>query len=105
MHEQHLMQDVMRQIDSVVSREQAGEVLRVRVWLGALSHFSAASFTEHFRRLAAGSCMQNASLELTKSEDIHHPDAQGVIIESIDVSLPVAGREGTKMTCSRSREY
>ncbi len=95
MHEQHLMRDVIHQIESVASREQAGEILRVRVWLGALSHFSAASFTEHFRRLAAGSCAQDASLEFTESADIHHPDALGVVIESIDVSQPSTGREST----------
>ncbi len=104
MHEQHLMRDVMQQIESVAVREHAAEVVRVRVWLGALSHFSAASFADHFRRLAAGGCAQGASLELTKSGDIHHPDAQGVVIESIDINPQAADVGAGSITSERSSD-
>ena len=86
MHEASLMRDLMRRIDSVVAREGAARVTSVRVRLGALSHFSADHFAEHFVAAAAGGPAADARLSVTASGDISDPSAGDVVLESIDVA-------------------
>ncbi|WP_354081150.1 hypothetical protein [Constrictibacter sp. MBR-5] len=75
----------MRKIAEVAARENAGRVTAVRVWLGALSHMSAQHFREHFDNAAAGGIAEGARLRTDISTDIEHPDAQRVILVSVDV--------------------
>ena len=86
MHEQHLVTDLINQIESVAEQEQAKHVTRVRAWIGALSHLTAASFRTSFEQLATGSIAAGATLDVTVSDDIEHPDAQGIVLRSIDVA-------------------
>ena len=85
MHEVALMRDLMRRIEGVASAEKARRVTGLKVWLGALSHFSAEHFAEHFAEASRGTIAEGARLAVTVSDDIGHPEAQGVRIESIDV--------------------
>mgnify|MGYP006353591329 CR=1 FL=1 len=48
MHEQALMNDLLRKILAVAEAEGGAPVVRVTVWLGALSHFTPDHFREHF---------------------------------------------------------
>ena len=75
MHEQALMDGLMRQIEQVTDGEGASRVTAVRVWCGALSHFTPEHFREHFADAARG----------TLSDEITHPDAAGVRLESVEV--------------------
>lgn len=85
MHEASLMRDLMRRIDQVANTEHAARVVGVSVWIGALSHMSAEHFAEHFVQSAADTISAGARLTLTVSEDEHHPNAQDILLQSIEV--------------------
>jgi hydrogenase nickel incorporation protein HypA/HybF len=84
-HEAALIDALVRRIETAAAVERAERVLTVHVWLGALAHFSASHFAEHFRDAARGTCAEGARLEVTLSEDQDHPDAQRVRLERIEV--------------------
>lgn len=85
MHEATLMKGVMRRIEEIARDQQATRVVSVSVWLGALSHMSPEHFAEHFEEAAAGTIADGARLSATASEDVSHPNAQDVLLESIEV--------------------
>lgn len=85
MHEASLMKGVMRRIEEIARDQQATRVVAVSVWLGALSHMSPAHFAEHFEEAAAGTIASGAWLNATASDDIDHPNAQDVLLQSIEV--------------------
>jgi hydrogenase nickel incorporation protein HypA/HybF len=85
MHEQALMDGLMRQIEEVAAAEGAVRVTRLRVWCGALAHFTPEHFREHFERASAGTAAEGAEVLVELSDEITHPDASGIRLESIDV--------------------
>ena len=87
MHEASLMRGLMAKLESVAREQHASRVKGVRVWLGALSHFSAEHFREHFQEASRGTFAADATLEVEVSADPADPHAQDVIIESIDVEV------------------
>ena len=84
MHEKALMDDLMRKIEAEAS---GARVTRIRVRLGALSHFTEAHFREHFEHASRGTIAEGAAVEAELQTDPTAPDAQGVVLESIDVEL------------------
>ena len=87
MHEHALMVDLMRKIEAEAIASGGGRVTRIRVRLGALSHFSAAHFREHFEDTSRGTVAEGAEVEAELRTDPTEPEAQGVVLESIDVEL------------------
>lgn len=87
MHEHALMNDLMRKIESQARAEGARRVTRIRVRLGALSHFTPAHFHEHFVDAARGTLAEGADVETELRTDPTEDEAQGVVLESIDVEL------------------
>ena len=87
MHEKALMQDVMREIQARAGAEGASRVTRVRVRLGALSHFTPAHFREHFEDAARDTLAEGAEVDAELRTDPTEPAAQGVVLESIDVEM------------------
>lgn len=85
MHEAGLIKDLMRKILDIANERGAKRVVGVSVWLGALSHMSPEHFAEHFNAVAPGTIAEGAKLHSVVSEDEHHANAQGVLLESIDV--------------------
>ena len=85
MHEQALIEAVVGQLEQVTAAESASRVTTVRVWCGALSHFTPQHFREHFERAAAGTVAEGALVEVVLSDDVTHPDPSGVRVESIEV--------------------
>lgn len=85
MHEHSLMQNLMQKIEAIAEQNDAERVTGVKVWLGALSHFSREHFQQHFDVAAKGSRAEGAQLMLELSDDEQHPRAQDVILESIEV--------------------
>ncbi len=79
------MRGLMRKIEEVAAAEGAMRVVGVEVWLGALSHLSAEHFAEHFALAAAGTVAEGATLEVTVSEDTGHPNAQDIMLVSVEV--------------------
>jgi hydrogenase nickel incorporation protein HypA/HybF len=86
-HEKALMDDLMRTIQSQAEAEGALRVTRVRVRLGALSHFTPAHFREHFEDASRDTLAEGAEVETELRTDPTEPAAQGVVLESIDVEL------------------
>ncbi len=85
MHETALVRDVVRRVDDLVRSTGARRVLRVKVWLGALSHLSPAHFREHYAVEARNTPAGEALLEIEASTDLDDPQAQHVRLESVDI--------------------
>ena len=88
MHEKALMDDLMRKIDAQAQAEGAVRVTKIRVRLGALSHFTAAHFREHFEDASRGTLAEGAEVDAELRTDPTEAAAQGVVLESIDIELP-----------------
>jgi len=86
MHERALLDDLMRKILEVSAANGGARVTGVRVWLGALSHFTAEHFVEHFVDAAAGTVAEDAIVEATLDADPTDPRAQGVVLESVELA-------------------
>jgi hydrogenase nickel incorporation protein HypA/HybF len=84
-HEKALMDDLVRQVLAVAAAEGAARVTGVRVWLGALSHFTAEHFREHFADAARGTIAEGARVAAALDADLTDPRAQGVVLESVEV--------------------
>ncbi|MBW7470825.1 hydrogenase/urease maturation nickel metallochaperone HypA [Marinobacter sp. F4218] len=85
MHETALVRNLVHRVEKLCAEEQAQRVVEVAVWLGALCHMSPEHFTDHFRQEAAGTCADQAQLRIETSGDINHPNAQDVLLRSLDV--------------------
>jgi hydrogenase nickel incorporation protein HypA/HybF len=85
MHEKALMDDLVAKIVAVAETEGGERVTAVRVWLGALSHFTPEHFEEHFVDATAGTVAEGARVEATLDDDLEDPRAQGVVLESVTV--------------------
>lgn len=90
MHELSLMSDLMRKISTIATEQRATAVCCVRVQLGALCHMSADHFREHFERAARGTLAEGAELELETETDPGAPDAQDIVLLSVDLAQPDA---------------
>lgn len=85
MHDQALMRDLVSRIVSVAETEGASGVTRISVRLGALSHFTPEHFREHYRDAARGTIAEGAEVEAVLDEDTTGRNAQGVVLESVEV--------------------
>ena len=85
MHEQALMRDLIRRIVGVAESEGATGVTKVSVRLGALSHFTPEHFREHFRDSARGTIAEGAVVEAVLEASATDPNAQGVMLESVEI--------------------
>lgn len=85
MHEQALMKDVMREIEEVARAGGATRVTRVGVRLGALSHFSAEHFREHFVDASRDTVAEGAEVDAVVERDVDDPRAADVVLESVEV--------------------
>jgi hydrogenase nickel incorporation protein HypA/HybF len=78
------MEDLVRKLVSV-AEEEGSRIARVRVRLGALSHLTPDHFREHFDDAARGTPAEGAAVEAVLSDDPREPNAQGVLLESVDL--------------------
>jgi hydrogenase nickel incorporation protein HypA/HybF len=90
MHEKALLDDLLRKILAVAEAEGGAPVVRVTVWLGALSHFTPDHFREHFVDASAGTLAEGAAVIATLDTDPADPRAQGVVLESVEVAPPAS---------------
>ncbi|MEQ9145890.1 MAG: hydrogenase/urease maturation nickel metallochaperone HypA [Parvibaculaceae bacterium] len=84
MHEASLTNNLIHKIEEVATREKASRVTKVDVWLGALSHMSPGHFREHYAAAAAGTIAEGAELVIETSDDIHHSEAEHVLLRRIE---------------------
>jgi hydrogenase nickel incorporation protein HypA/HybF len=60
-------------------------VTRIRVRLGALSHFTPEHFVEHWVDASRGTVAESAEVDATMDVDLAGAAAQGVVLESVEV--------------------
>lgn len=84
MHEMSLLKDLLRKIEEISAAQGDAPIVEVRVWLGAFSHISADHFREHFEQATVGHVAENADLEIVESDDESNPNAQEIVLESIE---------------------
>lgn len=87
MHERVLMDDLMREIEARAGAEGATRVTRIKVSLGALSHFTPGHFREHFEDASRGTLAEGAEIDAELRTDPTEAGAQGVVLESIDIEV------------------
>ena len=85
MHDQALMRDIMARIVAVAEAEGATGVTKVSVRLGALSHFTPEHFREHFLDSSRGTLAEGAVVEAVLETSTTEPNAQGVLLESVEL--------------------
>lgn len=85
MHEQSLMTDLMRKIESVVQENEAKKVASLKIRLGALSHISPEHFKEHFVQASKGTVAESARLDVVVQGDLDDPNAQEIMLESLEL--------------------
>ncbi len=88
MHETGIVRNLVRRLETVAQEAGAERVSGVVVWLGALSQFSPEHFREHFDEEARGTLAERAALRIELSEDVEHPHAQNVMMQSVDLDVP-----------------
>jgi hydrogenase nickel incorporation protein HypA/HybF len=84
-HEKHVIDDLIRCILETVKKEKGGSVLKISVWLGALSHMSPSHFQDHFQWASKGTVAEHAEIEIEASEDIDHPQANRIVLKKIEL--------------------
>ncbi len=86
MHEHSLITNLLSRIDAIARQQNAARVVGVSVWIGALAHISAGHFREHFEDGSRGSLAEGARLDIDMSDDADHPQAQDILLRSIEVA-------------------
>jgi hydrogenase nickel incorporation protein HypA/HybF len=86
-HEKHLTEDLVRKLESIAAAEGGRRVTRIRVRLGALSHFTPEHFREHFDEAAAGTIAEGAEVQAELTTDPTAPGAQDVFLETLELEF------------------
>lgn len=87
MHEMSLIQDLIRKIETIARENRAERIAAVTIRLGALAHISAGHLREHFQQASLGTCAESARLEIKNSTDETAPDAQDILLDSVEVEV------------------
>ncbi|MCS7006979.1 MAG: hydrogenase maturation nickel metallochaperone HypA, partial [Gaiellaceae bacterium] len=65
--------------------EGAEAVTRIRVRLGALSHFTPEHFRAHWEDASRGTLAEGAQVDARVDQELTGEAAQGVVLESVEV--------------------
>jgi len=85
MHEMSLINDLVNKIESIAKEQNASHITKATVRLGALSHISADHFRGHFVDGTKGTVAEGAELDIEVSDDLKDPNAQDILLLSVDV--------------------
>ncbi|MDP3980827.1 MAG: hydrogenase maturation nickel metallochaperone HypA [Chlamydiota bacterium] len=85
MHEMSLITDLIKKVHALADEQKAKRVLSIKIRLGALSHMSKEHFLDHFKQVSKGTYAQEARLDIVEASDVSDPNAQSVLLESIEV--------------------
>ena len=100
MHEEALLRDLRRKLLEVARKEGDRPVRRVRLWVGALAHTTPEGLRRRWPEVVTGTPAEGATLEITVSDDLSDPAAQGIRLVEIAVdegagaSVPADAPEG-----------
>jgi hydrogenase nickel incorporation protein HypA/HybF len=87
MHESGMIRDLVRRAEDAARDAGAKRIAGLSVWLGALSQMSPAHFRDHFDSDARGTLVEGAHLTLEASDDVRHPQAQSVMLQSLELEV------------------
>ena len=87
MHEQATIRDLVSKVEGIALENDATRVVRIKVRLGALSHFTPEHFLEHWQDATGGTIAEGSKVEAELSEDMTDAQAHGVILEDIEIAL------------------
>jgi hydrogenase nickel incorporation protein HypA/HybF len=79
------MDDLVRKVLAVAEAERATSVTRIRVRLGALSHFTPEHFREHWVDATQGTIAEGSEVDAVMDAALMGEAAQGVVLESVEV--------------------
>ncbi|HXY12693.1 MAG TPA: hydrogenase/urease maturation nickel metallochaperone HypA [Thermoplasmata archaeon] len=85
MHEEAMLRDVVRRAQDVARSEGGRRVTRVRLWVGARSHLGGPELTARWAHAVTGTALAGASVEVELSRDANDPNAETVMLRSLDV--------------------
>lgn len=108
MHEYSLMADLLRKIVRIADETKAERVTSVKVRIGALAHITSEHFREHFEESIRGTVAEGATLKVEQMTDQADPNAQEIVLESVDVYESDEGstyRKGVGMAFTDSGEH
>ena len=80
------MADLLHKIEQLAKDANTDKVTGVKVKLGALSHITPDHFREHFEAAIVGTIAEGATLEVEQSDDQGDPNAQDILLESVDIA-------------------
>jgi hydrogenase nickel incorporation protein HypA/HybF len=82
------MDDLVGKVLAVAEAEEATAVTRIRVRLGALSHFTPEHFREHWEDASRGTVAEGAEVDARMDVELTGDAAQGVVLESVEIHGP-----------------
>ncbi|HTP54546.1 MAG TPA: hydrogenase/urease maturation nickel metallochaperone HypA [Thermoplasmata archaeon] len=85
MHEEALLRDLRRKLEEVALREPTARIVRVRLWIGGLSHVTDTSVRARWDDTVRGTAAERSTLEVECSSDLHDPRADRVVLLGVDV--------------------
>jgi len=86
MHERALLADLVRELETVASREGATGVRSVCVRIGPMSHMTPEHFVEHFEDATRGTVAEGARCDVEQI-DPRDPLAQSIVLASLELEL------------------
>lgn len=87
MHEMSLFKDLLQKIESISRENEGKKIVKLQVWIGALSHLSKAHFLDHFSLFTQGTAAEGAAVDIEVDPDEKNPHAQEVILKSVEVEV------------------
>jgi len=85
MHEEAMLQDVIRKAEEVARESGPGRVTRVRLWVGARSHLGGPELEARWGHAVSGTALSGARVEIEVSRDGAHPNAESIMLRSVDL--------------------
>lgn len=85
MHETGLVRRLVQAAQGIAAAEGGGRIIAVGVKVGALTGLSSDHLREHWEHEAASCGLAGASLHVTSSGDPADRDADGVILEWVEL--------------------
>lgn len=85
MHEEALFKDLRLKIEELAAGQGSRRIVRVTLWLGALSHLTEGHLREDWPRVVEGTAAERAALDIQVSNDMDDPRASSVVLVSVGV--------------------
>lgn len=86
MHEFGLMRDLVRVVEERGREAGAERVVSITLCVGALAAVDTEHLRAHFVEAARGTIAAGASLHFAETTDLWGPDAQGIVLQALEVS-------------------